>query len=199
MPPKSRAVISLVILLAAALAGGALIGGHTISRASQPLPANATPDVAETVQAGIAGTTTVQQVRARMSTSVAMATVVVSIVPPMRALDTPAPTMTAGPVATEAPTSAPPIAAFDRDLGVCPNCAPPATVGANQVVLVHGDIDTSGTCHYRVFTTGQSLPPLGTGQYRVKLIQGSATYIDQRIASDVAGAAATAGGSCPKL
>lgn len=111
----------------------------------------------------------------------------------------PHPTATNPPAATNtpAPTTPPQIESFDRDLGVCPQCTIPTSIGQHQVVLVHGDINQTGTCHYRVYTPGQQVQNLGSGQYRVKLIQGSQDYIDAEIKSDVAGAGAAIGGSCP--
>ncbi|MGI8509029.1 MAG: hypothetical protein ACR2MQ_06860 [Gemmatimonadaceae bacterium] len=205
MQSRTGSSIGLVILLAAAVIGGVLVGRNGQAAPSPMVIVTAIPDIRATVNAGMSATTTAQ----RQAPPQAGADRV-SSVPPVSAPDPSVaptvqqvrPTPTVPPPTlqvTETPTIAPQVASYDRDLGVCPACTPPQMIGPHQVALVHGDINTSGTCHYRVYTTGQTVPRLGTGQYRVKLIQGSQDYIDQRIESDTAGAGASAGGSCTKL
>jgi hypothetical protein len=88
---------------------------------------------------------------------------------------------------------------FDQDLGLCPqSCQPPGQIKQGQVAMVHGDISSSGKCSYHVYTAGQSVPKLGTGTYRVRLIQGSPGYIDQQVKLRAAQAAQEVGGFCPQ-
>ncbi len=75
----------------------------------------------------------------------------------------------------------------------------PNPAGQGQVIVAHGDIDNSGTCHLKVFGTGESVQGLGDGTFQLWLVSGTPEYIQTAIANHQSGAAAHAGGSCPRL
>lgn len=55
--------------------------------------------------------------------------------------------------------------------GTRPPFPPPA--GPNQVIVAHGDIDNSGTCHVRVFREGEPIGGLGEGTFRLIRVTGT--------------------------
>ena len=104
-------------------------------------------------------------------------------------------------VARPRPASAP--TASDVSLGVWeykksrPLMPSPASPG--QAIMAHGDIDASGTCHFKVFGPGEIVQGLGEGTFKLWLISGSPEYIQAAIDNHQRGAAAHAGGLCPEL
>jgi len=78
-----------------------------------------------------------------------------------------------------------------------PPMPPPA--GANQAILAHGDIDNSGTCHIKVFNSGEVIQGLGEGTFKLILLTGSPEQIDYTFLQIQRGAADHAGGACPRL
>jgi hypothetical protein len=42
-----------------------------------------------------------------------------------------------------------------------------------QAVIVHGDIDESSTCKFRVFSAGETIPWLGWGTYKFHVLTGT--------------------------
>ncbi|HMQ32809.1 MAG TPA: hypothetical protein PKD53_18915 [Chloroflexaceae bacterium] len=75
----------------------------------------------------------------------------------------------------------------------------PAPAGVHQAIVAHGDIDNSGTCHLRVFYTGEAVQGLGEGTFKLILLTGSREQIESSIQQIQRGAAEHAGGSCPRL
>ena len=57
----------------------------------------------------------------------------------------------------------------------------PPPPGECQVIVAHGDINDSGTCHIRVFHTGEPIGNLGNGTFRLVRITGSSEQIQQEI------------------
>lgn len=88
-----------------------------------------------------------------------------------------------------------------EDLGVCQyrqTCTMPSPAENGQIVMAHGDINDTGTCHYRIFTTGQTVTGLGHGTYRLLRITGTPQEIDAAVQRAADGAARDTG-SCPRL
>ncbi len=75
----------------------------------------------------------------------------------------------------------------------------PEAPDPNQVIVAHGDIDSSGSCHIKVFEAGENVVNLGRGTYRLVRLTGNADQINQAITSIQAGAASDAGMTCPRL
>jgi uncharacterized protein YraI len=76
----------------------------------------------------------------------------------------------------------------------------PDPAGADQVVVAHGDIDNSGTCHVKVFGPGETVQGLGEGTFKLVRVSGTPEQIERALTDIQAGAAiGAADGKCPRL
>lgn len=75
----------------------------------------------------------------------------------------------------------------------------PEPAGSNQAIVASGDIDNSGTCHVKVFRSGELVQGLGDGTFQLWRVSGTAEQIEVTITRIQNGAAAHAGGACPRL
>ncbi len=57
----------------------------------------------------------------------------------------------------------------------------PATPGNGEYVIAHGDINSSGTCHYIVFEAGEAITGLGEGTFNMYRISGEAKAVYNEI------------------
>jgi hypothetical protein len=75
----------------------------------------------------------------------------------------------------------------------------PSPAGLNEVILANGDIDNSGTCHIKVFSSNEIVQGLGEGTFQLWRISGTTEQIESVIIQIQQGAAAHAGSPCPRL
>jgi hypothetical protein len=75
----------------------------------------------------------------------------------------------------------------------------PEPASPGQVILAHGDIDNSGTCHIKVLGSGEKVQGLGNGTFRLVRIIGTPDQIEVKVKEIQEIAARGAGGSCPRL
>ena len=76
----------------------------------------------------------------------------------------------------------------------------PAPANSEQVIVAHGDIDDSGTCHIKEFGPGEPIRGLGNGTFKLVRITGTREQIKVAEAQIQKGAAEHAiGGTCPWL
>lgn len=80
-----------------------------------------------------------------------------------------------------------------------PRSPMPPPAGSGQIILAHGDIDNSGTCHVKEFGPGEQVAGLGLGSFKLWLITGDTEYIREVTDQIQRGAASHAGTNCPYL
>lgn len=111
----------------------------------------------------------------------------------------PAPAAPSRPVTTHAASSA--STALVEDLGLWifnqpqPSLPPPASV--NQILIAHGDVTRTNTCHIRVFTAGEKVELLSAGTFGILRVTGTPEQRQReldRIAADL-----NSSRSCPFL
>lgn len=110
------------------------------------------------------------------------------------------PTSLAGSSQTTGSSSCP--ALFTEDLGLrsAGTGTMPASAGQCQVIVAHGDVNNSSTCHLKVFRQGETVAGLGNGTYRLVRITGSPADIEAQIGRIQTSAASSAPNqSCPRL
>jgi len=73
----------------------------------------------------------------------------------------------------------------------------PPPAGDHQLILAHGDIDNSGTCHIKRFGSGERVMDLGDGSFELWRFTGSDQILEASVKDHQRGAAG--GGSCPEL
>ena len=75
----------------------------------------------------------------------------------------------------------------------------PPPAGEHQLILAHGDIDNSNTCHIRRFGPGEIVEGLGAGSFEIWRFTGSDQVLEAAVRKHQEGAARHAGGTCSEL
>jgi hypothetical protein len=203
---KTFGMVITMLLLAAVLGSGVLIGLVVHGSSNRPAEVAARADMPATVTAIVRSATGGQAMQEAQSSAVPPTLTTVPAVIIGAPLSTPTAASQPQIVITTGftPTACPAFQGEEvigtwRYQGSRPAFPPPAS--QCQVLMAQGDITDSATCHYHLFEQGQQIGNLGSGTFVLLRFTGPRDQIDARIqsiAADLARANATKGG-CPRI
>lgn len=199
-------IVITVLLLAAVLGFGVLIGLVVYGSSNRTVGVDARADVPATVTAAVQSASRGQAAQAVLPT----AAPAIQPAIPQAVISAPV----SLPIATPVPQAAAPVTS---NASSCPSFQGEETVGTwtyqgnrpafpppaspCQVLMAHGDITNGNVCHYRIFEPGQQAGNLGSGSFVILRFTGPRDQIEARIqsiAADLASQNAAKGG-CSRI